>query len=473
MYKALLKNPRIVCATLMLVLVIAGYAQAKPSSSLLEFEFGGISELQYQYGGSKSEIKLMDATSDVWGNIELPIDLEENDNPMHHGAFYGLVQTQTSYKKKYSLLLDLLLEDRGISYGFTDMDNIVVLPLYQFEIREKLELFHPSIDVYMKAGTLLNHKIHNGLKIYNLDVQGWHLKAKWKNMFLEYNQVGDASFHVGLNLGELYEISLGYEHQYDEDKAIQAGILGQLNEYKILDEDTLLLHLFEFNQLREDVAYYNNFGVWFNFEFSKNSELYFQYELRTFPYENIVENSAFNLGYRYSYKGAKTELTFNPEFRYYGWVYNFIHRNADYRYRKINDNIDSTNLYANTTGRYIYPLMNFNRPFSQWAVYTDYQYQDIAGIELKADIQRKLANNFFINLKGVSCTLIKEYKYNNKKTFTYYFYSAEIVYSMDNIFEFRAGISNKQMNLDKQFQTFYMRKLPVWQFALKMDINSR
>ena len=125
----------------------------------------------------------------------------------------------------------------------------------------------------------------------------------------------------------------------------------------------------------------------------------------------------------------------------------------------------------NTVGRYLYPLMNYNNQFSQWAVYTDYQYQNIAGLELRANVQWQFTEKISAKINVESCTLFKEYKTQGKNPFTYLFFTTVIVYNAVKNINIGLELGNKTMNLDNHYQSFYMCKQPLIDFYIRKELN--
>jgi hypothetical protein len=356
------------------------------------------------------------------------------------------------------------MEHRGMSYGLNDLNNIVIFPLYKFDFHESYFLLRDSLKISFQQGCFTNNKLHQGLKIYNIDTQGINLRFDWNNLTFQIHDVADLSYGIGLDLEELTDVSLLYKKIFQKGKYLTLGINTSLNSYLLPNlVNTTVYH---------GIEKYNNYGTFGDFTFSENSRIYFQYELRNAPYVNIKENSGILVGGEFKKRYPKFEISFNPEIRYYGWMYNYGHKNDSVNYRFSDKKTTFTNvsqLYSSTIGRYLYPLMNFNNQFSQWAVYTDYQYQNIAGIEVRAKIHWFFSEKFSLIAEGESCTLIKEYQSEGKNTFTYLFYTNSLIYRIANKFTIRFEISNKAMNLDKHFQTFYMSKKPYIGFCIRKD----
>ncbi len=197
-------------------------------------------------------------------------------------------------------------------------------------------------------------------------------------------------------LEELFDFSLAYSFSEVPDKGLDLFLNYSINLYSFGISKYLI-----YNTVR-----YSNYGIGATFRFSEKAKIYSQAEIRNAPFVNFTENTAFLVGVSLSGNISKFEFSVNSEFRYYGWVFNYGHKNDSVSYREVLDK----HLYSNTIGRYLYPLKNFQRPFSQWAVYTDYQYQNIAGIELRADLAWEFIDNLCLEAELESCTLMREYR---------------------------------------------------------------
>jgi hypothetical protein len=442
------------------------HSQEKNDSNAVKFVIDNVTQLFYQY--NKSTGVHIDNVSNIWGSRVFPQSNMVTDNPLFHGAFYSLIKSETSVHSKYKLDLDLLLEHRGMSYGLYDMNNVVIFPYYKFIIPENVNLLGDSLNILLHFGSFMQGKIHEGLKIYNIDYHGFICKLDWRRFFFQYYQIGDLSWGIGLRLEELYDYSIGYNIIEESERKLKFGLNLSINNYAAQNIDSLLFKHLDLAQNDFRSYYYSNYGIWGEYTFLNKAGIYFQYEIRNTPYINIAENSAILIGGNIKLNYSKLCFTINPELRYYGWMYNFAHKDDSVSYRKKSSGVDKYS--SNTVGRYLYPLMNYNNNFSQWAVYTDYQYQNIAGLEMRVNLKRQLYKSIDVDLESESCTLIKEYNYKGKKTFTYLFYSAQLVYNAAGLFKIGIGISNKSMNLDKHYNTFYVRKIPAIHFYIRKEL---
>ena len=129
--------------------------------------------------------------------------------------------------------------------------------------------------------------------------------------------------------------------------------------------------------------------------------------------------------------------------------------------------------YANTIGRYHYPIKNAFNKFSQWAVYTEYQNLDVLGIELRSEINKPIAKKMDLNLKIETITIIREkinFAETGNRIFTHYFYELGLGYHFVENVKANIFLHNKTMNLDKSYQTVYMVKIPYIGFSVIKDL---
>lgn len=451
---------------LIILLALKTFSQDNKDSTDLQFLFNIEAQSFYQ-----PNIKLIrngefysvhnDIVSDIWGNPVPPKFEYVTDNPFNHSAFYARLNSTSSYKNKYILSLDVVIEHRGMSRGINDLNSIVVFPLYRFDIYEKFKVFNDSLDFTFKLGCFTNNKVHQGLKIYNLNAQGFKLNLEWKDFNIQFQDIADLSFGVGLMLEELHDISFVYKKLFSKRRTMELGINSSFNSYSMLNNASDVYN----------ISGYFNFGAFGEFHFSNKWKAYFQYEMRNTPYLNIAENSAVLLGVEFTKQISKISFSLNPEFRYYGWVYNYGHKNDSVSYRfDENSEHDYETQPLPSVGQYLYPLMNYNNQFSQWAVYTDYQYQNIAGFELRAKFHWQFHNRFSFNTDIETMTLLKEFESNGSNLFTYLFYTNSLICDLGKKFIIRLDLSNKAMNLDKHYQTFYMSTTPYLGFCIRKEI---
>lgn len=360
-----------------------------------------------------------------------------SDNPNFHAASYAGLKVGTSYKNKYKLHTLFFVEDRGASYGTNDLDNIVFFPAFTFEIMDTFKVLNQQFELDISMGNLLKHQIDNGLKIYNVDVQGVDIKIIHKNFFAQYHQIGDLSFSIGLGIEEFYNYGFGYEN-----KLIRVALTREEN-------------------IMTGSSPYRSYSSWNllgNFYPNKNTEIFFQIGHRDFSSFNIKENVGLLLGANLKVlQNKKFKWSIFPKIRFYKRNFNEGHLDRSVVYRKLNGQI-----YSNTVGRYLYPLRNFYYDFDQWAVYTEYQLLDIFALGLKNNFEWRFFKKFHIRSQIELLSIRRE-----KEFFTNYLYDFDFFYMPIEGFDVGFKVTNKSYNLDAHFQTFYTSRFPMVGFHIR------
>jgi len=183
--------------------------------------------------------------------------------------------------------------------------------------------------------------------------------------------------------------------------------------------------------------------------------------------KGLVNQIAFVIGLKTKHETKKVIWTDVTEFRYYGKSFNARHFVNNVLYREL---LSSRPLYANTIGEYLYPLRKFETPFGQWAVFTEYQGSNVTSVSssglVSYQFSKKIAADLDYDLNLIMAT--KDTAYPNAKIdFFYPFFSFGIYYKP--IRKFKAGllVTNKGMNLDISYPTFYLYRRPY--FGIKMS----
>lgn len=362
-----------------------------------------------------------------------------SDNPNFHTASYVGVKLRTSFKNKYHFQSNLYFEHRGASYGSNDRDNMVWFPHFTFSSLDTFLILKKKIVVETQAGNFVQAQINNGLKVYNQDYQGINIKISHRNFFFEYHQVGDLSNQIGLNLEEYIHLSVGAENE-------KMRLVVSQNR-------NLSGNFFAFRN-------YWDSDLSFNYFLNKKNEIYFQYGHRYFGQYDLVENGAFVLGTKYLViDNDRIKWKINPSIRYYSANYNEGHYNPGFTYRD-----PSKDLYANTAGRFLYPLRNYYYDFDRWAVHTEYQDENIFSIALKTELDLKVWKHFHIKTNVETLSIRREEEF-----YTNYFYFIDFYYNIKKGLQLGFVMANKTYNLDASFPTFYMMKQPMFGVHLKLD----
>lgn len=362
-----------------------------------------------------------------------------SDNPnFHTGGYFG-VKLRTSLKNKYHLQSNLFFEHRGASYGFNDRDNIVWFPNFTFSGIDTFQIFQKEITIKAKAGNFVQAQIYNGLKVYNQDYQGIDFKISYQNFFLKYHQVGDLTNQIGLNIDEYILLALGYETEK--------------MRFIISQNRTLTGNPFSFS------SYWDS-DLAFNYYLENGREIYFQYGHRYAQQLDLINNGAFVLGLKYQViNNEKIAWKIHPAIRYYSANYNQNHYNPRFTYRD-----PTKGLYANTVGRFIYPLRYYYYDFDRWEVHTEYQNENLLSLAFKTEFDIKIKKKIHLKSNFETLSIRRENEF-----YTNYFYIFDLYYKIRKDFRLGIMVSNKTYNLDASFPTFYMMKQPMLGVHLKLD----
>jgi hypothetical protein len=129
-------------------------------------------------------------------------------------------------------------------------------------------------------------------------------------------------------------------------------------------------------------------------------------------------------------------------------------------------------MYANTVGKYLYPLRKFDTEFSQWAVYTEYWGYNVASANVTGNIKYQPLKKFGAFL---DCDLNYIYGdkadlYSNRiygtSSWVYPFFNAGIFYTPVEDMQVKGSCANKGMNLDLHYPTHYLLRKPCFELSL-------
>jgi hypothetical protein len=386
-------------------------------------------------------------------NNQLPVSFDTaTDNPLIHGAMYAAVKTNTTVAGKLKIHADLYGEYRGFSYGTFNKNNLMLFPVIEISGKDTLHFGRQSLMVEGRVGQFLNEKLDEGLMIYNIDLQGTQAGVRYKNTQLTYTIYGDLVNAIGLLIDDLHAVSL--QQKFKNDSAVIGG--------------SWVMAVLPFDGAKAE-SYVNLFG---HIHCANNLRLFAQISYKPrYPdffdlYKGFNKQIAFVAGIEKQFKSRRFFATNKTEVRYYGLTYNFYNYDGAYRYR--NPVKNGEELYANTTGDYLYPLRKFQTPFSQWAVFTEYTDCNVWGITSAGECDYELANKLNTNLQyDINAVFAKlgEYVYLNPgeertSRFVYPFFKASLRYSPLKECFFSFYLSNKTMNLDVHYPTHYLLKKP-------------
>jgi hypothetical protein len=386
--------------------------------------------------------------------IGLPTTFDSiTDNPLRHGASYVAIKTETAYKNRIILFADLYAEHRGVSYGVFDRNNTVVFPVMRIELKDSLQLFKHTVHLSGKIGEFLDEKLDEGLTIYNLDVQGFQINAHYKNFILQYTVYGDLYNGIGLDIDDADHFSL--QKKLKNNASIGVSILVARPPYAPL-ENNFNINLFG-SKIFTGVEWYGQFA-------------YRPFEANVLGGGGFSKKSAMVTGAKISGQNKKFNHFLKAEARYYGFLFNFGYYNWDtVLYRRPATDINSN--YANTVGHYLYPLRKCDTPFSQWAVFTEYNGSTVWSIGVSGNSTYHCSKKFdaFVeyDFNYINSHLDKVFSDPERNSsFFYPFINAGLSYKpAENTF-IKASLTNKAMNLDLNYPTFYLLKRTCFQVSV-------
>jgi hypothetical protein len=375
---------------------------------------------------------------------ESPWDMLQSDNltdnPLLHGALYAhfILDARSA---GFRLFTKVITEHRGTSYGTYAMDNIAVAPMIFVSVDTSVTIGGTSFGIDIEGGNYENHKLHEGLTIYNIDTQGYHLHVKWKNLKLSLDHIGDLAAGIGLNIDDQEDYTLSLE-------SVPVG--GSL----LLDASAGYCEYLG-ESVGADGLGMSGLNLSAGLGWNDMIRLYTQLGVRGVDDASFegVERCADLVGVTYRDEIAgKLDFDLTGEYRYYGRYFNAGHsyEGSCFYYRGFEGYGDCYSM--NTIGAQLYPLHEFFRPFSQWAVYTDYEGLNVQTFIFRADASYRLPAGF-----SIICNLDFNYMdVSNEEPFLYPFYNLGLGWSPVRGTTIAIGHTNRAMNLDKHYPTLYL-----------------
>ena len=377
------------------------------------------------------------------------------DNPLLHGAIFAHAAMEAR-SAGLRLFCKLIMEHRGTSYGTYVTEDVAVLPKFLISVDTAFAVGGETFRAAIEGGNFDDHKLYEGLTIYNLDAQGYHLHLKWRHFKLSLDHIADLEYGIGLDINDQGDYSASIE---------DVSLGGRL----MLDASA---GYFEYIRAPAGANNLPGSGMNVSAALGWNDRVRFYTQLGV----RSVEDPAFEglkrcadlvgLTYRDELKG-KLDLSLTGEYRYYGRYFNegltytgscFFYRGYD-GYGSFGGACNSWN----TIGAQLYPLHAFYRPFSQWAVYTDYDGRDVQSLIFRADVSYKLPGN---------CALICNLDFNrmdvsNEEPFLYPFYNLGVGWTPVPGTTIAVSHTNRAMNLDKHYPTLYLTEKGTVMISLR------
>ncbi|MEI6090435.1 MAG: hypothetical protein WCR42_08290 [bacterium] len=398
------------------------------------------------------------------------------DNPLQHGATY--IDFNAAYQKNgFSITTDIFAEHRGFSYGVYNTDAIVFYPKFTIAYDSSFSIGNKKISVGTFAGNYTDIKLYEGLVIDNMDAQGMQAYVKYNKVKLLFNGIGDLSNWIGLNLDATLNLILSIEDIKLADRLYLNSSIGAVN-YMVANDYMPGLNGINNPGYNLSLSITNSASSTTN-QVSNNGGLiiwkaYTEFADRESPLnQHTVNTSAFLLGVTAKYSNNKFNIDLRTEYRSYGFAFNAGFFDPSVYYRKMVEFPDTLGVmhgypvtdYNNTVGKNLYPLSLYNRPFSQWAVYTRYKNLEVKSIIFCANMNYKIFDFLFANADLDFNYIMAQ----DEPGFLYPFYTFGLGIGDKSRNYFLIGLSNKSMNLDLNYPTFYVTESP--NFVINFGFN--
>lgn len=279
----------------------------------------------------------------------------------------------------------------------------------------------------IQVGDFRNFKLYEGLTFDNLETQSWIFKLKFRNFYIKHAGIGDLLLGIGLGIDDLYDYSTGIEDLFiNQDSTLNLDLrIGYSNNRRSIGAG--------FWNFSGNLNYDNWFSVYSQFSMNKNSNFAYLFGLK----------SKFKLW-------EKIEIKTSLEYRNYSAGFNFGYTNTVF-YR----DPEKIASFTNSTNNVFIPLDYYERNFNQWAVFTEYQNVDINGLNILSTIKYELSNKIYLDLMIDFNWINTE---NENILFPFFKFGLGVIPAKSA--EVSLEITNRVLNLDKNFPSFYSSNNP-------------
>ena len=389
------------------------------------------------------------------------------DNPLFHGATFVDLEAEFRPHPGLYLVAGLTAENRGISYGVTQTENATILLRYLFGIDTGFSVGSEQFKVAASIGDRRNTRIDEGLLFQSADLQGPKVFLGWRSLFFDYTAVGDAFAGVGLNIDDAHFFRAGLGNVpagADINASVSAGM------FYFAGSDEMAVSYFPGSPRQVFLAEQDlsDYGYTVSGSLADNDSslrFYGQAALRESGTSgSLMNRTAVIAGASIHSSGESWEGEVTGEYRYYGGLFNAGFRNTDVYYRDTGRSAQ----WQNTIGPQLYQLAWLERPFRQWAVFAEYQdLKDVTGWSAYAK-----GTWFFYDRFLVRGVLDLNYVVPEKtESYFYPFYDVGIGWEPFDDFSMVVSATNRGMNLDKHYPTFYLFERPVPMVTFRWNVE--
>jgi hypothetical protein len=388
------------------------------------------------------------------------------DNPLPHGGTYLAVNAVVHAYPGVRLQGEFIGELRGISYGVNNTANMIAYPHAAFIFDSTFSVLGEPISLFLQVGDTVGMRFDEGLLFYNMDGQGTIISLGWNNLRFHLEHIGDAMAGIGLQINDVRQYALSIS-DIPIGWGWTVGARGSRINYlewwrNPYNPQSPRGHLYDSIKPLND--------AWSLSAALSNRDLrvYAQVGLRDSrePYD-IIARGALLLGTSASGTLGNLEWSGRGEYRFYGGLFNAGFFDEDVRYRGSTDENTSQRFFGNTIGPFLYPLSNLERPFSQWAMFTEYQeMKDVMGLTAQLTLKYHLWS-------GIIARCVIDYNYvkpEQTEGFLYPFYDIGLGWEPAKNISVVASMTNRSMNLDKSYPTYYLRSAPAHAYTIRWNI---
>lgn len=366
------------------------------------------------------------------------------DNPLGHGASYLRFHSWYNITAGLDIYGSLEATNGGFSWGPYNTFNIAFLPRFNVKYYKAFTKSKIPVSVNARLGNFENFKNYEGLTMYNLDVQGLQAGLRYKKLHFSTTRIADLKGSIGLNIDGISDYKLSLE-KVKVGKHLETDI--QVGLQKLLSTPIGSY------MAAASAGIYN-----------RNMRAYAEGSYRFNENYSPSLNFAFVAGIMGNINTSKIDLDYTLEYRYYGGGFNYAFRQEQYTHYRKTDKAAG----ANFIGDQVYPISFVNRPFSQWAVFTEYNGKRwVDGYTAKVHFDYALCKYFKLTSEADFNLIAAE----GEKAFLYPFFKGGIKVQAIKGTYLAATITNKTMNFDNYYTTYYLLNHPVFQFELRRDIK--
>ena len=412
------------------------------------------------------------------------------DNPLYHAAYYVDVRGRIRPVENVAVEVGIVGEMRGMSYGVRNMKNLAFYPRLLVLMNDTVEVGGEEFTLGAAYGDFEQMTSLLPVAIYNIDVQGGRVSVGWRKLKGTYERIGDMYRGIGLNVEDANQISIGL---YDLPIAIRSTARFELGTYHLgygivreglgsvdyfFGASPTYTHSSPRGRLLKAISPSSyGYSALAELTYSDDNGLHVSgltnVALRGAESSDmLMSRTAFLAAIEVDGNYDDHRFTLDAAYRFYGGLFNAGYRNDEPSYRQpvtseTND-LQFSYTYANSVGPYLYPLSNLDYPFGRWPVYAEYQdLKDVTGWTLYGTGEVDLSER--ILLEGMlDLNLIVPEK---AESAFYPFFSIGLGYRPISSFTASFTLTNRTMNLDKHYPTYYLVDGVIGEVALRWDVG--